>query len=114
MSSANDYMRKTVEVANEEIQQQRKTTIAAWIKAAFFMIPVAGEVAGLVGGPIMRTIIQLAGALADDGYTIYDTVKNPDNIALGIVVRLLGDFHKEPFKNAAYKLRSAPKGGNHA
>ncbi|KAJ2974245.1 hypothetical protein NQ176_g6160 [Zarea fungicola] len=80
MSAAVKNMEGIVKIANQQIEQDRQEGIAAIISAVFFFIPFIGEAAALVGGAIMRTIIELAGAFADIGYTIYDTVKHPDNL----------------------------------
>ncbi|KAK3185513.1 hypothetical protein K4F52_005611 [Lecanicillium sp. MT-2017a] len=80
MSAAVQNMEGIVKIANQKIEQDRQEGIAAIISAIFFFIPFVGEAASLVGGAILRTIIELAGAFADIGYSIYDTVKHPDNL----------------------------------
>ncbi|OAA60752.1 LysM domain protein [Cordyceps fumosorosea ARSEF 2679] len=84
MSAAVQNMEGIVKVANQKIEQDREEGIAAIISAVFFFVPFVGEAASLVGGAIMRTIINLAGTFADIGYSIYDTVKHPDNLLMNL------------------------------
>ncbi|GAO14610.1 hypothetical protein UVI_02009380 [Ustilaginoidea virens] len=80
MNAAVKNMEGIVRVANKKIEEDRQQGIAAIITAVLFFIPFVGEVAGAIGVTVLRTIIDLAGAFADIGYSIYDSVKNPDNV----------------------------------
>ncbi|OAR05731.1 hypothetical protein LLEC1_03459 [Akanthomyces lecanii] len=74
--------------------------------AVFFFIPFVGEVAGVIGGALMRTILELAGVFGDIGYSIYDTVEHPGNLLsdlFGII--FAGAGLKGAFKAASAEWR---------
>lgn len=103
MSAAVQNMEGIVKIANQKIEQDRQEAIAAIISAVFFFIPIVGEAASLIGGTILRTIIELAGAFADVGYSIYDTVKHPDNL----LSNLFGIIFAAGSMRSAFKEASA-------
>jgi hypothetical protein len=106
MSEAIETMKRVVDLADKELEEERKADIANFITAIFMLIPVAGEVAGAVGGATMRAIIGMAGELANVGYTIYEVVDDPSS-ALSTVLGFLmgGGVSRRPFKEAAAARR---------
>lgn len=99
MSSAVQNMEGVVKIANQKIAQDREEGIAAIITSIFFFIPFIGEAAAAIGIAVLRTIIDLAGAFADIGYSIYDSVKHKDNL-LG---NLFGMLFNAPVMGAAFR-----------
>ncbi len=106
MNAAVQSMDGIVKIANQKIEQDRQEGIASIITTVFFFIPFVGEAAGLIGGAIMRTIIELAGVFADISYSIYDTVEHPGNLLsdlFGII--FAGAGLKDAFKAASAEWR---------
>ena len=106
MNAAVQSMDGIVKIANRKIEQDRQEGIPSIITAVFFFVPFVGEAAGLIGGAIMRTIIELAGVFADIGYSSYDTVEHPGNLLsdlFGII--FAGAGLKGAFKAASAEWR---------
>lgn len=78
LASAVENMEGIVKTANDEIERERKEGIADFITAIFFFIPIAGEIAASIS-LTLRIIIDIAGALADTSYSIYDAVHNKNH-----------------------------------
>ncbi|EGX93627.1 LysM domain protein [Cordyceps militaris CM01] len=99
MSSAVKNMEGIVKIADQKIAQDREEGIATIITSIFFFIPFVGEAAAAVGVAVLRTIIDLAGAFADIGYSIYDSVKHPDDL----MGNLFGMLFDAPVMGAAFR-----------
>ncbi|PQK16327.1 hypothetical protein BB8028_0006g06470 [Beauveria bassiana] len=99
MSSAVKNMEGIVKIADQKIAQDREEGIASIITSIFFFIPFVGEAAAAVGVAVLRTIMDLAGAFADIGYSIYDSIKHPNNL-LGDLFGMLFDA---PVMGTAFK-----------
>lgn len=99
MSSAVENMEGIVKIADQKIAQDREEGIAAIITSILFFIPFVGEAAAAIGTVALRTIIDLAGAFADIGYSVYDSVKNKDNL----LANLFGILFDAPVMGTAFK-----------
>jgi hypothetical protein len=105
MQFAMTSMNKVVETAHEIAEQERKSTIANFIMAFMMFIPMAGATAGALGATLLRTIINVAGELANIGVAIYEVVDDPDNALLSVFGLLLGGASMKPFKEVAEARR---------
>lgn len=111
MSSAVEKMQGIVKIADEKIEAERKAAIADWITAILFFIPLAGEAAEAVGAVVLRTLLNLAGDLADVGYSVYSTVSDKDNILTNILGMIPGiKSAKSSFKEVALEVRNLQPG----
>lgn len=99
MSSAVKNMEGIVKIADQKVAQDREEGIATIITSIFFFIPFVGEAAAAVGVAVLRTIMDLAGAFGDIGYSIYDSIKHPDNL----LSNLFGMLFDAPVMGAAFR-----------
>ena len=99
-------MNNVVETANELADQERKPTMANFLMAFLMLVPVAGSVAGALGSTLLRTILNVAGELANIGVAIYEVVDDPNNALLDVFGLLLGGVSLKPFNGVAQARRS--------
>jgi hypothetical protein len=109
MEHAIGEMKKIVEIADKILEEQRKQTIAGFITAIFCMVPIAGEVAGLVGGALLRTFVTMAGELGNVAYALYDAISGPENAIGDVLGLVMGGVSRQPFKDAARGFRKLAK-----
>jgi len=81
---------KVVETANKIEEQERKSMIANFLMAFMMFIPMVGATADALGSTLLRTIINVAGELANIGIAIYEVVDDPDNALMTVFGLLLG------------------------
>ncbi|ETS81736.1 hypothetical protein PFICI_06738 [Pestalotiopsis fici W106-1] len=105
MSSAVSNMRDVVKVADDAAEQERKEIIANFITGIFMLIPMAGELAGALGGATMKAIIGMAGELANVGLTIYEIIDSPGSALTTILGFAMGGGSIKPFRDAAKARR---------
>jgi hypothetical protein len=86
----------------EEIEQSRKKAmILSFITAALMIIPLAGRIAGAVGGVAMRGILGVIGETAMVALTIYELVDDPSNALYTVLGLFVGGVSRQPFREAA-------------
>ena len=90
LSDALDGMNQVVKITNEINHEKMMAIIFGFLSAIFFLIPIAGEVAGSVFelASIAR-IAALAGALGDTAMSIYQVVSSHGNDPLDIIGLIL-------------------------
>ncbi|KAH7413944.1 hypothetical protein DE146DRAFT_750128 [Phaeosphaeria sp. MPI-PUGE-AT-0046c] len=109
MQFAITSMNKVVTTVNQITGQERESTISNFIMAFMMFIPIAGATASALGATILRTIIDVAGDLADIGVAIYEVLDEPKNALLSVFSLLLGGAILKPFKEVA-EVRRGMKG----
>lgn len=105
MQFAVTSMDKVVDTANKIEEQERKSTILNFVLGFLMFIPFVGQTAGALGSSVLRTIINVAGELANIGVAIYEVVDDPDNALLTVMGLLLGGASLKPFKEVAQARR---------
>ncbi|KAH5249918.1 hypothetical protein HBI72_154370 [Parastagonospora nodorum] len=103
-------MDKIVETGNEDDEQKRKSAIANFLMAFLMLIPMVGSTAGALGATMLRTIINVAGELANIGVAIYEVLDDPDNALLSALGLLLRGVSLKPFKEVAQARRGMKDG----
>ncbi|TGJ87370.1 hypothetical protein E0Z10_g1365 [Xylaria hypoxylon] len=108
-------MEKVKETAEAIIEAERKETIALFLGAIFFIVPLAGEALAAAGLATLGRYIALIGESAGVGQGIYEIANDPDSLPLAIFDLVLGgagirDAAKVG-KAAKYRNEFRPKDG---
>ncbi|KAI0540897.1 hypothetical protein GGR58DRAFT_511384 [Xylaria digitata] len=90
VQQAVDAMEEVKETAEAIIEAERKETIALFLGAIFFIVPLAGEALAAAGLATLGRYIALIGEGAGFGEGIYDIASDPDSLPLAIFDLVLG------------------------
>lgn len=70
------------------------------------LIPLAGRIAGAVGGVAMRAILNVIGETAMVALTIYEDVDDPSNALYTVIGLFAGGVSRQPFREPAQIRRN--------
>ncbi|KAI1361353.1 hypothetical protein F5Y08DRAFT_314931 [Xylaria arbuscula] len=90
VQQAVEAMDKVKEAAEAIIEAERKETIALFLGAIFFIVPLAGEALAAAGLATLGRYIALIGEAGGVGQGIYEIASDPDSLPLAIFDLILG------------------------
>lgn len=105
MAEAVAQMEEFARQGEEIAKAQEKATILTFISAALMIIPLAGRIAGAVGGTAIRAILGIVGETAAAALMIYELVDDPSNALFTILGLFAGGVSRQPFREAAQVRR---------